>query len=68
MPDLPSDFFYDLDPKCQTKTRSPCPAPTPDQIGPAGQPKMIYRPLGRTGLRVSAISYGSWLTFDWKTL
>jgi len=23
---------------------------------------MIYRPLGRTGLRVSAVSYGAWLT------
>jgi voltage-dependent potassium channel beta subunit len=25
---------------------------------------MIYRNLGRTGLKVSALSYGSWVTFD----
>eukprot|EP00392_Amoebophrya_sp_AT5.2_P010741 g10808.t1 len=24
---------------------------------------MIYRPLGKTGLRVSAVGYGAWLTF-----
>lgn len=25
---------------------------------------MVYRPLGKTGLRVSALSYGAWLTFS----
>ena len=25
---------------------------------------MIYNRLGRSGLRVSALSYGSWVTFD----
>jgi aryl-alcohol dehydrogenase-like predicted oxidoreductase len=27
---------------------------------------MIYRRLGRTGLHVSLLSLGSWVTFDWQ--
>lgn len=30
---------------------------------PAGLPEMEYRFLGRSGLKVSAISIGGWLTF-----
>lgn len=30
---------------------------------PEGLPKMEYRFLGRSGLQVSAISLGGWLTF-----
>ena len=30
---------------------------------PEGLPKMEYRFLGRSGLKVSAISLGGWLTF-----
>lgn len=26
--------------------------------------RMTYRPLGKTGLRISALSYGAWLTFS----
>ncbi len=31
---------------------------------PVVNPKMEYRRLGSTGLRVSVLSYGSWVTFD----
>jgi len=31
-------------------------------FGPNANHSMTYRPLGRTGLRVSVISYGAWLT------
>ena len=27
-------------------------------------PKMEYRRLGRSGLKVSVLSFGSWVTFD----
>lgn len=30
----------------------------------AGKPEMIYNHLGSTGLKVSALSYGSWVTFS----
>lgn len=30
---------------------------------PEGLPKMEYRLLGRSGLKVSAISLGGWLTY-----
>ena len=30
---------------------------------PSGLPKMEYRFLGRSGLQVSAISLGGWLTY-----
>ena len=32
-------------------------------FGPESNHSMIYRPLGRSGLRVSAVSYGAWLTY-----
>eukprot|EP00452_MALV-II_sp_L67-6_P000186 gene186-107_t len=43
--------------KCKTLVASP--------FGPCSpfNHTMEYRPLGRTGLRVSALSYGAWLTF-----
>ena len=28
------------------------------------RPQMEYRPLGRTGIKVSVLSFGSWVTFD----
>ena len=31
---------------------------------PAMNPKMEYRRLGSTGLKVSVLSFGSWVTFD----
>jgi voltage-dependent potassium channel beta subunit len=35
-----------------------------DAPTPAVNPAMEYRRLGRTGLRVSVLSFGSWVTFD----
>ncbi len=63
-------FVRGLEPKGATSNApfQAKPLPAPEVIGSDGAPSfpapMLYRPLGRTGLRVSAISYGSWLTFS----
>src|SRR5215204_2955848 len=35
-----------------------------DMATPTVNPKMEYRRLGNTGLKVSVLSFGSWVTFD----
>ena len=35
----------------------------PNQAAPKDLPKMEYRRLGRSGLQVSAISLGGWITY-----
>jgi aryl-alcohol dehydrogenase-like predicted oxidoreductase len=41
--------------------------PTPPTLPSAtAHPKMLYRKLGRTGMDVSVLGMGSWVTYDYQ--
>jgi hypothetical protein len=53
---------FEIEDKTNPKSYT-APDTTANMSVPEGLPKMEYRFLGRSGLQVSAISLGGWLTF-----
>ena len=53
---------HDADLACRATCR-PFPTCSASSRAPERTPPMEYRHLGRSGLRVSALSYGAWVTF-----